>query len=263
VASKYLEQWSGIWVVAAITRAVDDKAAQTLMSKTFRRQLMFDGMYSNVTMICSRADDISITEVRKAMPEDSETHQLQAQLQDLREQHKKLRSESKGIDRKHRRVSKILDQLGEEIDELQRSIDECSGDEVVPASPMKRPAVRAQTSRKRQRPNTDGSSESSESDTESDDAAGSNQEENEEQQRVSRTDAASRLKELKDQKKSAKAEKRNLDLDKERRRLRQAVKESEKRINELAWMVKSAWIMCRNDQSRPAIQSQYAKGLRE
>ncbi|KAL2262841.1 hypothetical protein VTK26DRAFT_9289 [Humicola hyalothermophila] len=77
VASRYVEQCSGLWVVAPITRAVDDKAAQTLLDDAFKRDLQFDGTYSRVTVICSKSDDISVTEVVKTMSEGEIAHQYQ------------------------------------------------------------------------------------------------------------------------------------------------------------------------------------------
>ncbi|KAE9965164.1 hypothetical protein BLS_007810 [Venturia inaequalis] len=62
VAASYLKQCTGLWVVAPITRAVNDKAAKKLMGDQFKRQMKFDGMVSNLTFICSKTDDISITE---------------------------------------------------------------------------------------------------------------------------------------------------------------------------------------------------------
>jgi len=62
VAQGYLKQCTGLWVVAPINRAVDDKVAKTLLGDSFRRQLKYDGNFSNVTFICSKTDDISPTE---------------------------------------------------------------------------------------------------------------------------------------------------------------------------------------------------------
>lgn len=62
VAASYLKQCTGLWVVAPITRAVNDKAAKKLMGDQFKRQMKFDGMVSNLTFVCSKTDDISITE---------------------------------------------------------------------------------------------------------------------------------------------------------------------------------------------------------
>jgi hypothetical protein len=62
VAQGYMKHCSGLWIVAPINRAVDDKAAKTLLGDSFKRQLKYDGGFSNVTFICSKTDDISITE---------------------------------------------------------------------------------------------------------------------------------------------------------------------------------------------------------
>ncbi|RMZ67125.1 tat pathway signal sequence [Pyrenophora seminiperda CCB06] len=62
IAQTYMKQCTGLWIVAPINRAVDDKAAKTLLGDSFKRQLKYDGAFSNVTFICSKTDDISITE---------------------------------------------------------------------------------------------------------------------------------------------------------------------------------------------------------
>ncbi|KAL8683181.1 MAG: hypothetical protein Q9186_000793 [Xanthomendoza sp. 1 TL-2023] len=43
VSDGYMKQTTGLWIVAPITRAVDDKAAKTLLGEPFRRQLKLDG----------------------------------------------------------------------------------------------------------------------------------------------------------------------------------------------------------------------------
>jgi hypothetical protein len=67
VAAGYLKQCTGLWIVAPIGRAVDDKSAKTLLGESFKRQLKFDGIYSRVTFICSKTDDISITEAADSL----------------------------------------------------------------------------------------------------------------------------------------------------------------------------------------------------
>ncbi|TVY91113.1 Nuclear GTPase SLIP-GC [Lachnellula willkommii] len=51
----------------AVGRAVDDKSAKSLLGESFRRQLKYDGIYSRVTFICSKTDDISITEAADSL----------------------------------------------------------------------------------------------------------------------------------------------------------------------------------------------------
>lgn len=45
VAQGYMKQCTGLWIVAPINRAVDDKAAKTLLGDTFKRQLKYDGKF--------------------------------------------------------------------------------------------------------------------------------------------------------------------------------------------------------------------------
>lgn len=54
VADAYIKSCSGLWVTAAIQRAVDEKTAKKLLGQSFRRQLKFDGAFSAVTFICTQ-----------------------------------------------------------------------------------------------------------------------------------------------------------------------------------------------------------------
>lgn len=67
IAEKYMRQCTGLWIVAPIIRAVDDKTAKTLMGDTFKRQLKMDGGFNSVTFICSKIVDISITEASDSL----------------------------------------------------------------------------------------------------------------------------------------------------------------------------------------------------
>lgn len=58
---------SGIWIVAPINRAVDNKTAKDLMSNSIRRQLKLDGAYSALTIICSKTDDITINSAMESL----------------------------------------------------------------------------------------------------------------------------------------------------------------------------------------------------
>lgn len=46
VAESYMKQCTGLWIVAPINRAVDDKAAKSLLGESFKRQLKMDGGFS-------------------------------------------------------------------------------------------------------------------------------------------------------------------------------------------------------------------------
>ncbi|KLU81761.1 hypothetical protein MAPG_00842 [Magnaporthiopsis poae ATCC 64411] len=66
VSARYAKLCSAMWIVAPITRAVSDKVAEKLLGRAFRRQLQFDGTYSATTFICSKTDDILVTEAEDA-----------------------------------------------------------------------------------------------------------------------------------------------------------------------------------------------------
>ena len=46
VADGYMKQCTGLWIVAPINRAVDDKAAKSLLGDSFKRQLKMDGGFT-------------------------------------------------------------------------------------------------------------------------------------------------------------------------------------------------------------------------
>ena len=65
IAQNYLQNCHRIWVVAPIKRAVDDGTAKELLGENFKRQLLMDGQYGNVTFICSQTDDCETTEIMR------------------------------------------------------------------------------------------------------------------------------------------------------------------------------------------------------
>ncbi|KAI0502901.1 hypothetical protein F5B22DRAFT_631257 [Xylaria bambusicola] len=67
VAVNYMKSCTGIWVVAPITRAVDNQTAKSLLGDSFKRQLKYDGTYTAVSFICSKADDISNEEASRSL----------------------------------------------------------------------------------------------------------------------------------------------------------------------------------------------------
>lgn len=90
VAENYMKQCTGLWILAPINRAVDDKAAKTLLGDTFKRQLKYDGTYSAVTFICSKTDDISRTEATDSLGIGEEMEELDEKLEQVSRQKRAL-----------------------------------------------------------------------------------------------------------------------------------------------------------------------------
>ncbi|CCX17440.1 Similar to hypothetical protein MYCGRDRAFT_77304 [Mycosphaerella graminicola IPO323]; acc. no. EGP83166 [Pyronema omphalodes CBS 100304] len=91
VADGYIQNCTGLWIVAPITRAVDDKSTHKLMGEEFRRQLM-DGGFSSISFICSKADDISVSEAVLSLhldgefgPQMEEVEKWEAEIEEKKE----------------------------------------------------------------------------------------------------------------------------------------------------------------------------------
>lgn len=84
VAVDYLSQSDAVFIVAPIKRAVDDASAKELMGKAFKLQLLMDGNYSNVTFICTACDDIDIKESIKSLDKDGHIRRAVAKHRQLK-----------------------------------------------------------------------------------------------------------------------------------------------------------------------------------
>jgi len=65
VSEQYLQNCNHIWVVAPIKRAVDDGTAKELLGEQFKRRLLMDGQYGNVSFICTQTDDCEASEIMR------------------------------------------------------------------------------------------------------------------------------------------------------------------------------------------------------
>lgn len=123
VAERYMMQCSAIWVVAPITRAVDDKSAKDLLGATFKRQLYMDGGYSTVTFLCSKSDDISVDEAIDSLHLEDKASVYTNRLDELRAKKTNLLAEIKEIKAKAKDMSKKL----EKMDDLKENYEEWRG----------------------------------------------------------------------------------------------------------------------------------------
>ncbi|KAM7199806.1 Dynamin family domain containing protein [Rhypophila sp. PSN 637] len=115
VAAKYVEKCTGLWVITPIIRATDDKTAQKLMGQSFRRQMQIDGTYSVVTFICSKTDDLSVTEMLRAMPEGEKAKAINEKLANLGLELKKLEEEPRSIKSRIAELSKLIENREKDI----------------------------------------------------------------------------------------------------------------------------------------------------
>jgi hypothetical protein len=102
IAKDYMKKCDCIWILAPITRAVDDKTARDLLGDAFKMQLMMDGNYdpSTITFVATKCDDISCSEVIPALEIDDDPVlvEIEERIDAAREQIKEARDEKEEAD---------------------------------------------------------------------------------------------------------------------------------------------------------------------
>ncbi|XP_069771224.1 uncharacterized protein [Narcine bancroftii] len=84
VAKEYLKTCDAVWIVANVTRAVDDKTAKETLDESLRRQLLMDGQFGCIAFICTKTDSHNVTEIMSALSLSDECNPLEEQIAKLR-----------------------------------------------------------------------------------------------------------------------------------------------------------------------------------
>ncbi|OQO00786.1 hypothetical protein B0A48_13473 [Cryoendolithus antarcticus] len=264
VAEGYMKQCTGLWIVAPINRAVDDKAAKNLLGNTFKRQLKYDGTYSAVTFICSKTDDISKTEAADALRLGSRMSKLDDKLSDIMRKKrltKKQADQAKDDKADHDKAAEDLDDQLEKWEELLEQVE--AGNTVyapkATSKKRKRSGKASPGSRnKRARLDDDDDQITVNSDTDDEETEfGNSQSSNP----LTEEDINEKIDKVKSSKKHAR---------KEIASLREKIKELREIIptldDEAAVIEAQQDIMCiegKNEYSREAIRADFAAGIRE
>lgn len=189
-------------MVTPITRAVDDLAARQLLGKAFKRQLRFDGAYSAVTVICSKTDDISETELLKSLPDHAEAHRYNEKLKVMRAEVLERSGDLMSKKQQLAQVREDIKLLNNQSLRLKLTLLENPSDGMIvlelPQASRKRPArPAADEARKRfRKQQQDQSPEASDL---SDDAEPLFEEGEPRQEKISRDEASQRLQSLSEQ----------------------------------------------------------------
>ncbi|KAK3352312.1 hypothetical protein B0T25DRAFT_181918 [Lasiosphaeria hispida] len=270
VAAKYMMECTGLWIVAPITRAVDDKTAKSLLGDSFRRQLKFDGSFSTVTFICSKTDDISITEASESLGFEEQNAELWAKIADNDRAIARIREQM--IDQRRQKHA-----INDRIDDNEVAWDtwESFGQKISSGKTVYAPG---ETERKRKRKDKplqsrkklispltdpDWADDSSDSDLEWAEASDKENSQAQAENRVPLTedDVDQKLASLKTERKELRAEKKA--EEEKYKELRGELREVEARTDELRVQIKAACIKGRNAYSREAIKKDFAMGIKE
>lgn len=249
---------------------MDDKSAHKLMGDSFRRQLLMDGAFSSVSFICSKSDDISVSEAILSLQlEDKlakETEELD-QLENERSEKKRARKDLEETKQTYIDAQDGVDELLATYDELK---DQCmAGDEVfAPNEESSKKRKRGDSKRTRAKKTRRSSPDSdfivSDGVEEGDDYTDSDNESDnveDKEKPLTMEIIDSKIEELRAMKKHGREERQG--LSRQILEIRSEVNDLEEQIKKLGNKIASHCILARNDYSTGAIQNDFASGLEE
>lgn len=270
VADRYMKQCTGLWIVAPINRAVDDKAAKTLLGDSFKRQLKYDGNYSSVTFICSKTDDISITEAAESLELDDRISTLDDQQRTYAEEIENAEEKISDLKESMEVYRIALNEADDDIETWEDLKDQVEDGKTAFAPVQKAKNKRkkgrsGKKSRKRRQVEDDnsdieyiGSDREKSGDSESDSELEGIQAP---RKPLTKEDIKCKLEELKSTKKNARQETQK--IRDEIRAIKPKKRELEEKIAEVQAEMSAICIAGRNEYSKGAIQQDFAAGIKE
>ena len=275
VAQSYMKQCTGLWICAPINRAVDDKAAKSLLGDTFKRQLKMDGGYNTVTFICSKTDDISLIEAQDSLGIEEELSELWLQCDQLDQKKRALKKDLEGLNDTKSDVSQAMETADEELDVWEKLKDDFEDGKSLYAPSTKTPNnKKRKVGRPRGRPakkprlhtSDDGDDDfiDDASDVEASDRASDNETfGNEEANRLPLTEEQIQTKvgDLRAVKKAGRQQRAQ--LDDSLKEIRSSITRVEKEHDSAKAIISRKCIQGRNEYSKGAIEQDFASGIKE
>lgn len=248
VARKYMAETSGIFIAAPIKRAVDDEAARKLLGLHNRLQMKLDGIYSNVTFICTMTDAIQLSESVEAFDEDGQIQAIFAREDELE---KMFGSKKESIEQLRKQVSAgemAYEELEKEIDiwEALQEKQKNGRPAYPPRVPAKRKRTTASSKRRRRK-------EAVVDDSDEDDTA--------DRKPLTADDISSKLTDLEGRLSSKETECE--DMEKRLQNMRSELTALEDEKQDIAVEGRRQCILKRNAHVKQAIRVDFCNGLRE
>lgn len=166
IAKDYMKKCNCIWILAPITRAVDDKTARDLLGDAFKMQLMMDGVYDDhaITFIASKCDDISCSEVVRALnlEDDPELEEIEEQIQQCKEENDAWKEKKSDAEKAAKELDSRLKEIRGYLAEYEAHLQALRNGE--PFEPLltktKTKGEKPETTNSRKRKNTRGGKKS-------------------------------------------------------------------------------------------------------
>ncbi|KAF9569032.1 hypothetical protein CPC08DRAFT_790765 [Agrocybe pediades] len=155
IAKDYMKKCNCIWILAPITRAVDDKTARDLLGDAFRIQLMSNYDDHAITFIATKCDDVSCQEIIPALDlgDDPDLEEIQDRLDDLAREIKASKKAKRDAEILKKSIEKNMKGIREQIKEDENHLQALEdGEEFVPT--IKKSKKRTPKGKKRK--NTSG-----------------------------------------------------------------------------------------------------------
>lgn len=272
VAEGYMKQCTGLWIVAPINRAVDDKAAKSLLGESFKRQLKMDGGFNSVTFICSKTDDISLGEAQDSLGLNDEMEPDWEEMEKLGKKAKSMKKQMAEMKDTKAVYGETMNDLDEQIevwDGLKEKLDD--GTTVYLPKPKVADKKRKGQGRGRPRkkPRMTKTRDIDSEDIEDSDFSGNSGHEDGEgsedepqgQEPLTEEKIAAKLQELRATKKEARAQR--LEITEKITQLRKEIEETNEAEDQINSKVSAMCISGRNAYSKGAIQQDFAAGIKE
>jgi len=232
VAESYIKECTGLWIVAPITRAVDDKAAKNLLGTTFKSQLKYDGSIGAVTFICSKTDDISETEAIDALQLKDTMAKYEAERESINLEKLTVGGQKERAQADREESDVLFEHHDDQVTHWEEALDKIESGESVDEM--------ASTVKKRKRMTSAETSED---------------------QPLTPEEVQSKIDEHKRLKRSARQ--RGINLRDDISTLQKRLKDLEKRKAQIDQEAKALCIKGRNDWSRERICDDFAEGIKE
>lgn len=151
VADSYMQKCTGLWIVAPITRAVDDKTAHKLLGEGFRRQLLMDGGFSSISFICSKSDDVSVSEAMLSLHLEDELDPQSMEIEKLDKQRVEKQQKLDELQETRNDIADANDELDEQLSTWDELKDKAEDGETVYAPKMQEKKKKKKLNKKRKR----------------------------------------------------------------------------------------------------------------
>lgn len=229
-----------------------------------RRQLKYDGTYSAVTFICSKTDDISVTEAAESLGIDEEISESWSRIQELTSDIRKLRDDMAELKDERNLCNDLIDKIEQTWDKWEALGSKLADGATVyaPSSPSKKRKRQAQPKGSRKNlASSDLDSDFSDSDG-SDSSDKENQgSQDEEREPLTADQIDAKLASLKSEKRDVRSRKKEIED-----KIRAGREEAKELVTEKETIladVKAICIRGRNEYSRRAIKQDFAMGIKE